>query len=64
MADGVEFFICKPNNTLNTLQMYISVEHVLYIRCIKACNRPKLLMMIDRNGLYFYLRLGHLSYTR
>ena len=57
MVDGVEFFICKPNNTL-------SVEHVLFIRFLKICNRPKLFMMTGRrNGLYFLLRLGRLSYT-
>ena len=52
MADGVEFFICKPNNTLKT--HYIGVEHVLFIKFIKICNRPKLLWWQAEMAYTFY----------
>ena len=33
------------------------------MRIIEKCNRPKLFMITGRNGLYFLLRLGRLSYA-
>ena len=33
------------------------------MRIIEKCNRPKLFMITGRNGLYFLLRLGLLSYA-
>ena len=37
--------------------------HVLLWKLLKNVNRPKLIMMTGRNGLYFLLRLGRLSYA-
>ena len=33
------------------------------MRIIEKCNRPKLFLITGRNGLYFLLRLGRLSYA-
>ena len=55
-------FLYTPNNTTNTLHQYCSCTCVT-MRIIEKCNRPKLFMITGRNGLYFLLRLGRLSYA-
>ena len=51
-----------PNNTTSILHQYCICTCVT-MRIIEKCNRPKLFMITGRNGLYFLLRLGRLSYA-
>ena len=62
LADSVTDFV---THQIIQKTHVISIVHVrvLLWELLKNVNRPKLFMITGRNGLYFLLRLGRLSYA-